>query len=199
MKIITQGFKSKFNLKVLRGMVFASLLLHAFQVSAHNLVDGKSVLPISIADRGELLLRNDEITYSSWNSSELIGKVRVVQYIAGRTSAKKKNSMLIKAIKNANFPSDRFQPTTIVNTDDVILGSGFFVLGKIEKNKRRYPWAQFIIDSNGVGRRTWQLNEESSTIVVLDKFGHIQWAKDGNLTPEEVNMVISMVKKLINE
>lgn len=199
MKIITQGFKSKFNLKVLRGMVFASLLLHAFQVSAHNLVDGKSVLPISIADRGELLLRNDEITYSSWNSSELTGKVRVVQYIAGRTSAKKKNSMLIKAIKNANFPSDRFQPTTIVNTDDVILGSGFFVLGKIEKNKRRYPWAQFIIDSNGVGRRTWQLNEESSTIVVLDKFGHIQWAKDGNLTPEEVNMVISMVKKLINE
>lgn len=199
MKIITQGFKNKFNSKALRGMIFASFLLHTFQVSAHNLVDGKSVLPISIADRGELLLHNDEITYSSWNSSELIGKVRVVQYIAGRTSAKKKNSMLIKAIKNANFPNDRFQPTTIVNTDDVILGSGFFVLGKIEKNKRRYPWAQFIIDSNGVGRRTWQLNEESSTIVVLDKFGHIQWAKDGHLTPEEVSMVISMVKKLINE
>ena len=50
-----------------------------------------------------------------------------------------------------------------------------------------------------MGRRTWQLNEESSTIVVLDKFGHIKWAKDGNFTPEEVNMVISMVKKLINE
>lgn len=180
-------------------MFFASSLLHTFQVSAHNFVDGKSVFPISVSDRGELLLHNDEITYSSWNSSELIGKVRVVQYIAGRTSAKKKNSMLIKAIKNANFPNDRFQPTTIVNTDDVILGSGFFVLGKIEKNKRRYPWAQFIIDSNGVGRRTWQLNEESSTIVVLDKFGHIQWAKDGHLTPEEVSMVILMVKKLINE
>lgn len=107
--------------------------------------------------------------------------------------------MLIKAIKNANFPSDRFQPTTIVNTDDVILGSGFFVLGKIEKNKRRYSWAQFIIDSDGLGRKTWQLNEESSTILVLDKFGHIQWAKDGSLTPEEVHRVLSMVQKLIDE
>lgn len=199
MKIRTQRRKNKINAKTLRGMLLASFLLNPLQVSAHNFVDGKSVLPVSITDRGELLLHNDEISYSNWNSLELVGKVRVVQYIAGRTSAKKKNSMLIKAIKNANFPNDRFQPTTIVNTDDVILGSGFFVLGKIEKNKRHYPWAQFIIDSNGMGRRIWQLNEKSSTIMVLDKFGHIQWAKDGNLTPEEVNMVISMVKKLIDE
>lgn len=199
MKIRTQRRKNKASVKTLRGMLLASFLLCPLQISAHNFVDGKSVLPVSITDRGELLLHNDEISYSNWNSLELVGKVRVVQYIAGRTSAKKKNSMLIKAIKNANFPNDRFQPTTIVNTDDVILGSGFFVLGKIEKNKRHYPWAQFIIDSNGVGRRIWQLNEKSSTIMVLDKFGHIKWAKDGNLTPEEVNMVISMVKKLIDE
>ena len=64
--------------------------------------------------------------------------------------------MLIKAVKAAHFPLDRFQPTTIVNTDDVIFGSGFFVLGKIEKNKRRYPWAQFIIDSSGLGHKTWR-------------------------------------------
>lgn len=183
----------------LRRLLIASLLLFPLLVSAHNFVIDKSVLPINITDRGELLLNNDEISYKSWSSIELVGKVRVVQYIAGRTSAKKKNSMLIKAIKNANFPSDRFQPTTIVNTDDVILGSGFFVLGKIEKNKRRYPWAQFIIDSDGLGRKTWQLNEESSTILVLDKYGHIQWAKDGSLTPDEVHLVLSMAQKLIDE
>ena len=183
----------------LRRLLIASLLLCPLWVSAHNFVIDKPVLPINITDRGELLLNNDDVSYKCWSSIELVGKVRVVQYIAGSTSAKKKNSMLIKAIKNANFPSDRFQPTTIVNTDDVILGSGFFVLGKIEKNKRRYSWAQFIIDSDGLGRKTWQLNEESSTILVLDKFGHIQWAKDGSLTPEEVHRVLSMVQKLIDE
>lgn len=63
----------------------------------------------------------------------MAGKVRIIQYIAGRKSAKKKNSLLIKAVEAANFSQDRFQPTTIVNTDDAIFGTGYFVVGKIEK------------------------------------------------------------------
>ncbi|HEM7864739.1 TPA: YtfJ family protein [Citrobacter amalonaticus] len=185
---------------LIRRLLMISLLLSPWLASAHNFVGGQPVKPIVITDRGELLLDNrDTFSYRTWNSSELAGKVRIVQYIAGRKSAKKKNSMLIKAVKAAHFPLDRFQPTTIVNTDDVIFGSGFFVLGKIEKNKRRYPWAQFIIDSSGLGRKTWQLNEMSSTILVLDKEGRVSWAKDGDLTPKEVHQVIAMVQKMVNE
>lgn len=185
---------------LLRRLLMISLLLSPWLASAHNFVDGQPVKPIVITDRGELLLDDrDTFSYRTWNSGELAGKVRIVQYIAGRKSAKKKNAMLIKAVKAANFPLDRFQPTTIVNTDDVIFGSGFFVLGKIEKNKRRYPWAQFIIDSSGLGRRTWQLNEMSSTILVLDKESRVLWAKDGDLTPKEVHQVIAMVQKMVNE
>lgn len=184
----------------LRCLLVVLLLLLAGSASAHNFVNGKPVLPIYITEGGELLLNgNDEISYRSWNSGQLPGKVRIIQYIAGRKSAKKKNSMLIKAVEKANFPTDRFQPTTIVNTDDVIFGSGYFVSGKIEKNKRHYPWAQFIIDASGIGRNTWQLPPESSTILVLDKNGCIQWAKDGALTPEEVSRVIALAWQLIGE
>ncbi|AKE58528.1 YtfJ family protein [Citrobacter farmeri] len=185
---------------LLRQLLIASFLLSPWLAFAHNFVEGQPVKPVAITDRGELLLDNhDAFSYRTWNSGELAGKVRIVQYIAGRKSAKKKNSMLIKAVKAANFPQDRFQPTTIVNTDDVIFGSGFFVLGKIEKNKRRYPWAQFIIDSSGLGRSAWQLNEMSSTILVLDKEGRVLWAKDGDLTPKEVHQVIAMVQEMVNE
>ncbi len=184
---------------ILRRLLTIALFLFPLMASAHNFVEGQRVVPIDISERGELVLDNGEISYKHWNSSQLEGKVRIVQYIAGRTSAKKKNSMLIKAIKAANLPNDRFQPTTIVNTDDAIPGSGFFVRGKIEKNKRRYPWAQFIIDSQGLGRKAWQLDEESSTIVVLDKDGRIQWAKDGGLTPEEVSQAIALLHNLLNK
>lgn len=156
--------------------------------------------PVYIREGGELLLNSDdEIHYQKWNSTQLTGKVRIIQYIAGRKSAKKKNSLLIKAVEAANFSQDRFQPTTIVNTDDAIFGTGYFVVGKIEKNKRRYPWAQFVIDGNGTGRVARQLPEQSSTILVLNKAGRIQWAKDGSLTPEEVDHVIALAQKLINE
>lgn len=101
---------------------------------AHNFVTGKTVTPVYIREGGELLLNSDdEIHYQKWNSTQLAGKVRIIQYIAGRKSAKKKNSLLIKAVEAANFPQDRFQPTTIVNTDDAIFGTGYFVVGKIEK------------------------------------------------------------------
>jgi len=181
-------------------LLAVALVLFPFMASAHNFVIGEHVAPVVIQDRGELIYGDDgDFTYRQWDTSKLAGKVRVIQYIAGRTSAKKKNSLLITAVKEAGFPQDRFQPTTIVNTDDAIPGTGFFVRGKIEKNKRNYPWAQFIVDTDGLGRRTWQLKEESSTILLLDKNGRVRWAKDGALTPKEVNDVITLLHTLIAE
>ncbi len=155
--------------------------------------------PIGITDRGELVLDKDQFSYKTWNSAQLVGKVRVLQHIAGRTSAKEKNATLIEAIKSAKLPHDRYQTTTIVNTDDAIPGSGMFVRSSLESNKKLYPWSQFIVDSNGVARGAWQLDEKSSAVVVLDKDGRVQWAKDGALTQEEVQQVMDLLHKLINK
>lgn len=181
-------------------MLMVTLLSLPGLAVAHNFVIGKAVVPIAISDGGELMLSDDDsIRYQPWNSTQLAGKVRIVQYIAGRKSAKKQNSQLIKAVEIAHFPGDVFQPTTIVNTDDVIFGTRYFVRGKIEKNKRRYAWAQFIIDAGGVGRNSWQLPQESSTIFVLNHQGQIVWAKDGALTENEVSQVIALLWVLISE
>ena len=183
----------------LRRLLAVSCLLFPLMASAHNFVDGQRVAPVGVADRGELVLSNDKFSYKSWNSAQLVGKVRVVQHIAGRSSAKEKNATLIEAIKSAKLPHDRYQTTTIVNTDDAIPGSGMFVRSSIESNKQLYPWSQFIVDSNGVVRKAWQLNEESSAIVVLDKDGRVQWAKDGALSQEEVQQVVALLHKLLNK
>jgi YtfJ family uncharacterized protein len=189
----------KGNTMTLRRLLAVSCLLFPLMASAHNFVDGQRVAPVGVADRGELVLNNDKFSYKSWNSAQLVGKVRVVQHIAGRSSAKEKNATLIEAIKSAKLPHDRYQTTTIVNTDDAIPGSGMFVRSSIESNKQLYPWSQFIVDSNGVVRKAWQLNEESSAIVVLDKDGRVQWAKDGALSQEEVQQVVALLHKLLNK
>jgi len=189
----------KGNIMTLRRLLAVSCLLFPLMASAHNFVDGQRVAPVGVADRGELVLNNDKFSYKSWNSAQLVGKVRVVQHIAGRSSAKEKNATLIEAIKSAKLPHDRYQTTTIVNTDDAIPGSGMFVRSSIESNKQLYPWSQFIVDSNGVVRKAWQLNEESSAIVVLDNDGRVQWAKDGALSQEEVQQVVALLHKLLNK
>ncbi|MDW8844498.1 YtfJ family protein [Erwinia sp. MMLR14_017] len=164
---------------------------------AHAFKEGQRLPAIGISDKGELMLQQDKFSYQRWNSAKLPGKVRVVQHIAGRSSSKEKNASLIEAIKSARFPHDRYQTTTLVNTDDAIPGTGMFVRSSIENNKKQFPWSQFIVDSDGVAKKAWQLEDGGSAIVVLDKKGEVRFAKDGALTQEEVKQVVALVHKLL--
>ncbi|GLR08098.1 YtfJ family protein [Mixta theicola] len=178
-------------------LALAFSLLLPFAGSAHDFVNGQRVAPVSISDKGELNYQQDKFSYRAWNSAQLIGKVRVVQHIAGRSSAKEQNAALVEAIKQAHLPPDRYQTTTIINTDDAIPGTGMFVRSSIESNKKQYPWSQFIVDSNGTAKRAWQLEDGGSAVVVLDKNGRVHFAKDGALTSEETQQVIALLHQLL--
>ncbi|POW58954.1 YtfJ family protein [Candidatus Pantoea alvi] len=176
--------------------LFALILLPG-AVFAHSLKQDQRVPAVGVNDKGELLYQQDDFHYQRWNSAQLAGKVRVIQHIAGRSSAKEMNAAVIEAIKAAAFPQDRYQTTTIVNTDDAIPGTGMFVRSSIESNKKQYPWSQFIVDSKGNVKHAWQLADAGSVIVVLDKSGRVRFVKDGALTQEEVMQVISLVRTLL--
>lgn len=164
---------------------------------AHDFVAGQRVAPVGVADRGEVLWQQEAFRYQQWNSAQLTGKVRVVLHIAGRLSAKEMNRAVIEAIQQANLPHDRYQTTTIVNTDDAIPGSGIFVRNSIEASKKVSPWSQFVIDDRGAAQRAWQLRQGGSAVVVLDADGRTRFAKDGALTPAEVQQVMSLLQQLL--
>ncbi|MCU5773642.1 YtfJ family protein [Erwiniaceae bacterium BAC15a-03b] len=180
-----------------RFLAIALSLFIPLTAAAHNFTEGERVPAVGIADRGELIYQQDDFSYKNWNSAQLPGKVRVIQHIAGRSSAKEKNAALIEAIKAATFPHEHYQTTTLVNTDDAIPGTGMFVRSSIESNKQQYPWSQFIVDSHGAAKKAWGLADGGSAIVVLDKQGKVRFAKDGALTQDEVKQVITLVRKLL--
>lgn len=129
--------------------------LLALPCMVHNLTLNSTLPPTGIADKGELMYQNQQFSYQNWNSAQLVGKVRVIQHIAGRTSGKEMNDPLISAIKAANLAREYYQTTTIVNTDDAIIGTGLFVRSSLEESKKTFPWSQFIVDSNGNVCKTW--------------------------------------------
>lgn len=182
---------------LLRSLLVITFMTFSLFASAHNFTVGQRVAPVGVDDKGELNDVNDQFSYSKWNSAKLPGKVRIVQHMAGRSSAKALNEPLITAIRAANLPHDRYQTTTIVNTDDAIIGTGLFVRKSIESGKREFPWSQVIVDSNGAVKKAWELQPESSAVIVLDKNGVIKFAKDGQLTPQEVQQVITLVDQLV--
>ncbi|WP_439214316.1 YtfJ family protein [Duffyella gerundensis] len=186
-----------FSVRSVRSLVIATLLLPFF-ASAHNFVVGERVAPMGIADRGELLEQQGKLSYQRWNSAQLTGKVRVVLYLAGRMSAKDENNAVIEAISAAKLPRDRYQTTTIINTDDAIPGSAIFVRNSIESSKKTSPWAQFVVDSLGAGQRAWQLKPGGSTVFVLDKTGAVRFAQEGALSPQQVQEVTALLHQLVS-
>ena len=73
-----------------------------------------------------------------------------------------------------------------------------FVRNSIESNKSS-SHGRNLSSTATAGAESRQLDEKSSAIVVLDKNGRVQWAKDGALTQQEVQQVINLLHKLLNK
>ncbi|MCQ1060920.1 YtfJ family protein [Photobacterium sp. ZSDE20] len=161
---------------------------------AHNLTVGDTLPAVKVADKGEITLQDDKIVYQDWNSEQLAGKVRVIQAIAGRSSAKALNADLISAITAADFPDEKYQTTTIINQDDAIWGTGSFVKSSAEDSKREFSWSSMVLDANGTVHQSWQLAAEDSAIIVLDKSSQVLFVKEGKLSSQEIEQALELVK-----
>ena len=161
---------------------------------AHNLKETQLLPSVSIADRGELQLHGKDFAYQNWNSAQLLGKIRLIQHIAGRSSAKALNAPLIEAIKAAHFPHDKYQTTTIINLDDALFGTSSFVLSSVEKSKQEFPWSSFVLDADGLVQQKWELATDSSAIILLNPQGKILFVKDGQLTDAEMSQVLALIR-----
>ncbi|USH02184.1 YtfJ family protein [Grimontia kaedaensis] len=180
----------------IKTLALATALISTF-ASAHNLSNGQALPSVSVEKHGELTLNGDKIGYETWNSADLDGKVRIIQAIAGRSSAKEMNAPLIEAVKVADFPRDKYQTTTIINQDDAIWGTGGFVKSSAEDSKKEFSWSSIVLDKSGAVAGAWRLQDESSAIVVLDTDGTVRFVKEGALSEAEITQVIDLVNKLM--
>ncbi|MGF1758001.1 YtfJ family protein [Photobacterium sagamiensis] len=162
--------------------------------AAHNIQVGQTVPNVTVSDQGEIMLTGDKVIYQPWESTQLTGKVRVIQAIAGRSSAKEMNAEIIEAIKAANLSAEIYQTTTIINQDDSIWGTGGLVKSSAEDSKQEFSWSSMVVDADGTVRSAWQLQEESSTIIVLNKTGQVLFVQEGKLTPQEIDQAMELVK-----
>ncbi|HBV76606.1 Protein ytfJ precursor [Vibrio casei] len=181
---------------IIRKISIALLLcISPIFAQANNIQIGKGVPAVSVEKGGEVFIENDTISYLPWNTELMLGKVRVIQAIAGRSGAKALNAPLMAAITKAEFSEENYQTTTIVNQDDAIWGTGSFVKSSAEDGKKDFPWSSMVLDENGVAAKQWQLEPKSSTIIVQDKTGRVLFNKTGELSIGEITQVLKIIKK----
>ncbi len=179
------------KLKMLSTLILSATPLIAM---AHTIEVGKILPNVNVAKHGELRLKGDNIEYTEWSTNQLIGKVRVIQAIAGRSSAKKMNSPLMTAISSQKYPKETYQTTTIINQDDAVWGTSSFVKSSAEDSKKEFSWSSIVLDKKGSTAEVWELQDKSSAIAVLDKTGSVLFIKEGALTEEDIGKVLELIQ-----
>ncbi len=176
-----------------KSLLTLTLALCSTPLLAHNLTMGNAVPSVDVPEYGEIVIDKDSTAYVFWNTDKMLGKVRVIQAIAGRSSSKEMNAPLMSAITAAKFSEDNYQTTTIINQDDAMWGTGSFVKSSAESSKEEFPWSSMVLDANGEVAKAWELKEESSAIIVQDKQGKVLFVKEGSLSDSEIKQVIELI------
>lgn len=184
-------------MKLFRWSFSLGLALLSSLSLAHNIQLNAPLPNVSVIDDGELTVQGDDIHYQPWHSVNLAGKVRVLHHFAGRSSVKEKNEPLMEALRAAHFDRNKYQTVTIVNADEAIIATGSFVKSSVEKGKKQNAHSLVVLDQKSSVKNAWQLKSKESSVVVLDKLGNVQFVSEGKLSPQQIEQVIGLVKRLI--
>ena len=185
--------------RLLSGLVILYLAMTAI-IGQAQVVVGKPIPPLEIKKPGELILEGeDTIRYQPWNTGLLVGKVHVVQYLAGRLGVKDMNKALTDALESKNFADEYLHNTTIINLDDTLFGTAGIVNSQLKGNKIKYWFSSIVADREGDGATLWRLKPKSSAIILLSPDSGVLFFKDGKLDELEINQVLDLIQRQIGQ
>lgn len=157
---------------------------------------GNPLPHLVVADKGEVRITAGTFTWEQWSSSNLNGRVHVIEHLAARMSARKINQAFMDTL-DARFPKEKLYTTTLVNMSDALWGTSSLVPGELQKKKKQRANDVWVADAKGDSLIVWGLKRESSAIVVLDKTGKVAFFKEGALTKTEIDSTIKLIGTLL--
>ena len=186
--------------------------LFAAQVAlADNVVVGQKLPPVVIEDKGEMVIEYDvvdgvmkykdgsDITYKTFNSAALTGKIQTIYHLAARSGADELNQPFIDALIAAKVPEhgpdSPYKTTTILNIDDALWGTSGVATGRLADSQKGAAYAYHVIDAKGLALKKWGLKAKSSAVIVVDRDNKVLYFKDGKMSKDEIASVIALIEK----
>jgi uncharacterized protein len=196
--------------------LFAFIIFMASATAwAGDVILGKTLPLVTIEKKGLMVpayeIKNgrmvfkegSEITYRKWSSSELTGKIRTVYHLAARNGIDEINQPYIDALIEANLPEtlpdSSYKTLTILNTSDAFWGTAGIASGRFENSQKKFPYAYYVNDEEGIVQKAWGLKEHESAVIILDTEGRVIYFKEGKMSPEDIQNAVSLIKKKLAE
>jgi YtfJ family uncharacterized protein len=176
---------------------FVFLLLASTLAQAGTPALNAPLPTITIAERGELILEDDDFSYRSWYSGTNPGKPHIIQYFSGTMSASKTFKPFTDRLQ-AEFELGRYHVSTVINLDAATWGTTGFVVSEVKSSKQKFPLSTMVLDKEGVGASVWQLGKKGALLVVMDSNGTVKYLAREPMEDTEIDLATNLVKSLLN-
>ena len=153
--------------------------------------------PLTIADKGELLLAGEDFSFAEWNSNTNPGKVHVLQYFGG-TMGDSKIFEPFTDLLQEKLDYRHYHVTTIINLDASLWGTTGFVMAEVKASKKKFPEATIVLDAEGTGADIWGLGKKGAVLAILDKKGIVRFLSREPLSPEQMDASLELVRSQID-
>ena len=180
-------------MKLLQSLLFIATCAIAGTAVAGSITVGGAVPPLKIDDRGEIILKGDDVDYTPWDTGQLQGGVHVVQYIGATMGDKDKFKPLTDKIEQ-DFTPGSVTVTTLINMDAALWGTGGLVASEIKKNKKAYPEAIIVLDEDGLGTSTWGLGEDGIALLIIDSEGVVRYVMQEGLDAQTLTEPLDLLR-----
>ena len=163
-----------------------SLLALMLSASLFGLEVGKTVEDLVIS--GE---NGAKVSGEPFDTTTMRGKTSLIFYVD--PDEKSLNEHVGKAIKKAKFDRSHFQSYAIINMDATWLPN-FAIESILEDKQKEYPDTIYVKDLKKNFVYMWQIADDNSDVILLDKNGKVLFIHEGKLPPEKVEELIKLIQ-----
>ena len=142
----------------------------------------------------EIIILNGKTDGSEWKSKDILGKVTVLFYID--PDEKEVNQLVWRALKKENFPFDQFGLIAVMNLDATWIPNAA-IETMLKSRQQKNSHTIYVRDRTKELVKKWGLKDDSFVVIAFDKKGRIIFRKDDELSLEDVDILIKIVKKFI--
>ena len=168
----------------MKKLLFLPLLL-SLSLSAIEI--GATLPSITLdADKG------GRVTGDAWSSSELEGKVHLIFYVDPDESDT--NNALSDAVKKSAPDRSKFASVAIINMA-ATWKPNFAIASVLEGKQEKFPHTTYVKDMDKHIVESWNIADDSSDIILLDKTGKILFIHEGEVDAAGIQEVINLIKE----
>ncbi len=136
--------------------------------------------------------RGGRVSGEAWSSAELQGKVHLLFYVD--PDEKDLNNDLSDAVKAAELDRSKYASVAIINMA-ATWKPNFAINSALKSKQEKFPHTVYVKDMDKHIVNAWNVADDNSDIIVLDKEGSVIFYHEGKVEGEQINEVIRLIKE----